>query len=109
MNLATLTEAYSLSADGPTKQVLFRSQEMVLILFGFLPGQALPPHKHPDFYLQVFVLQGSGLFRVDEEELPATAPQVLTCEGNVSFGVLNNSQEPLYLLVMLRRSPMPDG
>jgi len=46
---------------------------------------------------------------VDEEELPATAPQVLTCEGNVSFGVLNNSQEPLYLLVMLRRSPMPDG
>ncbi|GAA0492226.1 hypothetical protein GCM10008986_18110 [Salinibacillus aidingensis] len=60
-----------------------------------MPGQELPPHKHPGMNLFIHVLNGSGLFITDDTETEINENDILDIEEDEMLSVQNNSQHPL--------------
>ena len=89
------------------KTTLFRGDFLMIGLNCLEPGQVQPVHDHADqdkFYL---VLEGTGVFTVDDVEQEASPGHIVWTPAGVSHGVRNVGQERLVLLVGMAPPPSP--
>ena len=91
--------------DKMGKQTLFHSARMLVGLNAFEPGQEHKLHAHEGMDKMYFVLEGRGLFLLENEELPMEPGQMLVAPENVPHGVRNTGDERLVVMAVLAPGP----
>jgi len=89
------------------KSTLYESPRLLVGLNAFEPGQAHALHAHAGMDKVYYVLEGEGLFLLEEGDLPMRAGQMLVAPDGVPHGVHNTG--PARLLVLAILAPGPQG
>lgn len=87
------------------KSTIFESPRLLVGLNAFEPGQSHALHAHAGMDKVYQVLQGEGVFLLEERELPARAGDLLVAPDGVPHGVHNTGTERLLVLAILAPGP----
>lgn len=91
--------------DKMAKGTLFESERVLVGLNNFEPGQEHKLHAHQGMDKVYYVLSGSGLFLLEDSELPMEAGVMLVAPDGVPHGIRNTSSERLVVLAILAPGP----
>ena len=87
------------------KATLFHSARLLVGLNAFEPGQEHALHAHAGMDKLYHVLEGSGLFLLEGEEIPMRAGQMLVAPEDVPHGIRNTGDDRLLVLAVLAPGP----
>lgn len=87
------------------KATLFRSDRLLVGLNAFEPGQEHGLHAHAGMDKVYHVLSGSGLFLLEDGDLPMSAGEMLVAPQDVPHGIRNTGEERLVVLAILAPAP----
>lgn len=91
--------------DKMGKSTLFHSERMLVGLNAFEPGQEHKLHAHEGMDKMYFVVEGRGLFLLEDEELPMEPGLMLVAPEDVPHGVRNTGDERLIVMAVLAPGP----
>jgi quercetin dioxygenase-like cupin family protein len=91
--------------DKMGKATLFESERILVGLNCFEPGQQHALHAHAGMDKVYQVLSGTGVFLLEDREIPMQPGVMLVAPEGVSHGVRNSGDEKLVLLAILAPSP----
>jgi quercetin dioxygenase-like cupin family protein len=103
MEKKSLEEARVFAPDVFNRKVLFRHTNSTAFVLNFMPGQSLPPHRHPDHVLYLLVLEGSGTVTVDGAPTAIAAGDTICSEGEELFAFENSGTTPARLYAVLSK------
>ncbi|HKK51989.1 MAG TPA: cupin domain-containing protein [Myxococcota bacterium] len=89
------------------KATLFESERILVGLNAFEPGQAHALHAHEGMDKVYQVLQGRGVFLLEDRELPMEPGLMLVAPEGVPHGIRNEGDGRLVVLAIL--APGPGG
>ena len=92
-------------SDKMGKATIYESPRLLVGLNGFEPGQSHALHAHVGMDKMYYVLDGEGLFLVEDRELPMQAGDLLVAPDGVPHGVLNTGDRRLLVLAVLAPAP----
>ncbi len=105
MQIASLEKMKAFSSEKMKKNNLFNTDQLLSDLYCFEPGQFQKAHAHAGEDKIYLVLEGEGVFQVDdEEETIAKGSAVIAPAGSV-HGVKNLSSEALVCMVFMAPKP----
>lgn len=87
------------------KSTLFRSDRVLVGLNTFEPGQEHRLHTHAGQDKVYYVLSGSGLFALGQEEIEMETGMMLVAPEGVPHGIRNTSDDRLVVLAVLAPAP----
>ena len=87
------------------KSTLFQSPRLLVGLNAFEPGQEHRLHSHAGMDKVYHVLEGEGLFLLEEREIPMRAGEMLIAPEQVPHGIRNTGNERLVVLAVLAPAP----
>ncbi|MGD2046430.1 MAG: cupin domain-containing protein [Gemmatimonadota bacterium] len=87
------------------KTTLFRSDRVLVGLNCFEPGQEHRLHTHAGQDKVYHVLSGTGLFLLDDRDVPMEAGTMLVAPEGVAHGIRNTGDERLIVLAVLAPAP----
>ena len=93
------------NSERMAKQTLFKSDRLLVGLNCFEPGQEHNLHSHKGMDKVYQVVDGFGLFLLEDKEIPMYAGCILIAPENVPHGIRNNSEGRLIVLAILAPSP----
>lgn len=93
------------AAGNMGKSTLFESSRLLVGLNAFEPGQAHPLHAHAGMDKVYSVVEGEGVFLLEDRELPMRAGDLLIAPEGVPHGVRNTGKERLLVLAVLAPAP----
>ena len=99
--------AASFAPDKMKKVNLFDSERMFCDVYGLNPGQEQTAHTHAGSDKIYFVLDGTGTFRIGDEERTVGSGHAVWAPAGVSHAVRNPGPAQLTLLVFM--APQPGG
>ena len=91
--------------DKMAKGTLFESERVLVGLNCFEPGQEHKLHAHEGMDKVYQVLSGSGLFLLEDSEIPMGAGIMLVAPEGVPHGIRNTGSERLVVLAILAPGP----
>ncbi len=91
--------------DKMGKSTLFESERLLVGLNCFEPGQEHALHAHGGMDKVYQVLAGSGLFLLEDREIPMEAGVMLVAPEGVPHGIRNTGSARLVVLAILAPSP----
>lgn len=98
-------DAWRFAAAKMQKVGLFASERFFLDLYCLEPGQTQKAHAHPGSDKVYLVVEGTGLFRIgDDEATLAPGEAVLAAAGDV-HGIVNESDARLVVLTLMAPPP----
>ena len=87
------------------KSTIFESARLLVGLNAFEPGQEHALHAHAGQDKVYQVIEGEGLFLLDDRELAMRAGDLLVAPEGIAHGVRNNSGRRLLVLAILAPAP----
>ena len=87
------------------KSTLYQSARILVGLNAFEPGQEHVLHAHAGMDKVYHVIEGSGLFLLDQQEVPMQAGMLLVAPDGVPHGIRNTSGARLLVLAVLAPAP----
>ncbi|MEM7415290.1 MAG: cupin domain-containing protein [Gemmatimonadota bacterium] len=87
------------------KATIFRSDRVMIGLNAFEPGQEHRLHAHEGMDKVYHVLEGEGLFLLEDREEPMEAGVMLVAPEDVPHGIRNTSDARLIVMVVLAPAP----
>ena len=87
------------------KSTVFRSDRVLVGLNAFEPGQEHRLHAHEGMDKVYHVLEGSGVFLLEDGEEPMTEGTMLVAPEGVPHGIRNTSGGRLVVLAVLAPAP----
>lgn len=99
--------AYSAQKMG--KSTIFASPRLLVGLNAFEPGQEHALHAHAGQDKVYHVLEGEGMFLLEDRDLPMRAGDLLVAPDGVPHGLRNSGASRLLVLAILAPAPGPDG
>lgn len=87
------------------KSTIFRSKRVLVGLNAFEPGQEHPLHAHSGMDKVYHVIEGQGLFLLDDKEIPMHTGLLLVAPDGVPHGIRNNTDKRLVVLAVLAPGP----
>ncbi len=87
------------------KSTIFESDRIMVGLNSFNPGQEHKLHAHSGMDKVYHVLEGSGVFVLEDREIEMEAGTILIAPEGVAHGIRNTSEERLVVLAVLAPSP----
>jgi quercetin dioxygenase-like cupin family protein len=87
------------------KSTIFESPRMLVGLNAFEPGQQHALHAHADMDKLYSVVQGEGVFLLEDKEHPMREGDLLVAPAGVPHGIRNSSGARLVVLAVLAPSP----
>lgn len=87
------------------KSTLFRSERVMVGLNAFEPGQSHPLHAHADMDKVYHVIEGRGLFLLEDREEPMQAGRLLVAPAGAPHGIRNPGPGRLLVLAVLAPAP----
>jgi len=106
MEWADVAARKRFSPEKGQKIGLFSTERSMADLHCLLPGQAQKPHIHETSDKLYYVIEGTGRFRIGQEERELSAGSAVLAPALVEHGVENRGPNPLVLLVVLA-PPLP--
>ena len=97
--------AAAFSPEKMKKVNLFDTQRMFCDVYGLNPGQEQTGHAHAGSDKVYFVIDGSGCFRIGDEERTVRSGTAVFAPAGTSHAVRNPGPEPLTLLVFMAPKP----
>ena len=91
--------AYDASKMG--KSTIFESERLLVGLNAFEPGQEHRLHAHAGMDKVYSVVEGAGVFLLEDRELPMRAGDLLVAPEGVPHGVRNTGASRLLVLAIL--------
>jgi len=88
-----------------TKRVIYKTEESVVFILNFMPGQQLPRHNHPGTHVFLLILEGTGTMIADDQEVLAMKGDLLKVDGEEQFAIRNDGDQRLSIHVMLNKIP----
>jgi quercetin dioxygenase-like cupin family protein len=88
------------------KTTLWHGEHMMVGLNCMEPGQTQKIHAHDNAEKFYFVLEGSGIFTVGNEERAVTVGSLIGAPAGIPHGVTNNGDQRLSLLVAIAPPPV---
>ena len=98
-------EVAQYSPDKMGKATIFKSDQMLVGLNAFEPGQEHKLHAHAGMDKLYSVIEGEGLFLLEGEEIPMAAGDLLVAPADIPHGIRNSSGARLLVLAVLAPSP----
>jgi mannose-6-phosphate isomerase-like protein (cupin superfamily) len=95
--------AYNASKMGKT--TLFESPRVLVGLNAFEPGQSHALHAHAGMDKVYSVVEGEGVFLLEDRELPMRVGDLLVAPEGVPHGVRNDGAGRLLVLAILAPAP----
>jgi len=92
-------------SDKMGKATIYESPRLLVGLNGFEPGQSHAVHAHGGMDKMYYVLDGEGLFLLEDRELPMRAGDLLVAPEGVPHGVRNTGRQRLLVLAVLAPAP----
>lgn len=105
MEKKTLADYTEFREDSFTKRILFKQGDNVVFTLHFMPGQALPSHKHPGADVYILVMEGAGEITVDGNAVQASQGDVIRVDGGETFAFANTGSGKASLYVVLTKIP----
>ncbi|MEX2473160.1 MAG: cupin domain-containing protein [Gemmatimonadota bacterium] len=99
------TDHASFDPERMGKSTLFRSDRLLVGLNAFEPGQEHRLHAHEGMDKVYHVLEGSGVFLLDDREEPMDAGTMLIAPDGVPHGIRNTGDGRLVVLAVLAPAP----
>jgi quercetin dioxygenase-like cupin family protein len=93
------------NAEKMGKSTIFLSEGIMVGLNAFEPGQEHRLHSHENLDKVYHVLEGSGLFLLEEREIEMEAGLMLVAPEGVPHGIRNDSDRRLVVLVVMAPAP----
>ena len=93
------------SPDKMGKATIFESSRLLVGLNSFEPGQSHALHAHAGQDKVYHVLDGEGVFLLEDRRLPMKAGDLLVAPEGVAHGIHNTSDRRLIVLAILAPSP----
>ena len=87
------------------KSTIFRSERVLVGLNAFEPGQEHRLHAHEGMDKIYHVLEGRGVFVLEDRELEMEAGMMLVAPEGVPHGIRNTSDQRLLVLAILAPAP----
>ena len=87
------------------KATLFESERLLVGLNSFEPGQEHALHAHAGMDKVYHVLEGRGLFVLEDRELEMEAGMMLVAPEGVPHGIRNTSDDRLLVLAIMAPAP----
>ena len=87
------------------KSTIFESERIMVGLNSFNPGQEHKLHAHSGMDKIYHVLEGSGVFVLEDREIEMEAGILLVAPQGVPHGIRNTSEERLVVLAILAPRP----
>ena len=87
------------------KSTIFRSERVLVGLNAFEPGQEHRLHAHAGMDKIYHVLEGQGLFTLEDREIEMEAGMMLVAPDGVPHGIRNTSDDRLIVLAILAPAP----
>jgi len=87
------------------KSTLFSSERIMVGLNAFEPGQEHKLHAHEGMDKVYHVIEGSGVFVLEDRNLAMEAGVMLIAPEGVPHGIKNTGEERLLVLAILAPSP----
>ena len=105
MNPKDVFAAAQFAPEKMQKINLYETPNFFCDVYCLEPGQAQKPHSHDDADKLYYVLDGSGMFLVGDEERELSAHQIVIAPAGAPHGVRNTSEARLTLLVFMSPNP----
>jgi quercetin dioxygenase-like cupin family protein len=93
------------AGDKMGKRTLYSSSRLLVGLNAFEPGQTHALHSHAGMDKVYSVVEGEGVFLLEERELPMRAGDLLIAPDGVPHGVKNTGTKRLLVLAILAPAP----
>ena len=93
------------SSEKMGKSTLFRSDRIMVGLNAFEPGQQHALHAHEGMDKVYQVIEGSGLFLLEDREVVMEPGMMLVAPEGVPHGIRNVGEERLLVLAILAPAP----
>jgi mannose-6-phosphate isomerase-like protein (cupin superfamily) len=93
------------AAEKMGKSTLFSSELIMVGLNAFEPGQEHKLHAHAGMDKVYQVIEGSGLFVLEDRSVPMEAGVMLVAPEGVPHGIRNTGEGRLLVLAILAPSP----
>jgi len=87
------------------KSTIFMSERLLVGLNAFEPGQEHALHGHADQDKVYHVLDGRGLFLLEDREIEMDAGAMLVAPASVPHGVRNTGSDRLTVLAFMAPAP----
>ena len=94
------------SPDRMGKSTLFRSERMLVGLNAFEPGQEHALHAHAGMDKVYHVIEGQGLFLLENGDVPMQAGVLMVAPEGVPHGIRNTGTGRLLVLTILAPAPI---
>lgn len=88
------------------KVPLFETDRSMLDIYCLLPGQRQKPHSHAANDKYYLVLEGSGRFRIGDDERSLAPGWAALAPPGVEHGLVNDTDRPLVVLVFQAPKPL---
>ncbi len=93
------------NAEKMGKSTVFSSERIMVGLNAFEPGQEHKLHAHEGMDKVYQVVEGEGVFVLEDRELPMSAGVMLVAPEGVPHGIRNTGSERLLVLAILAPAP----
>lgn len=87
------------------KSTIFESARLLVGLNAFEPGQSHALHAHAGMDKVYQVIEGGGVFLLEDREVPMAAGDMLVAPEGVPHGVRNDGPGRLLVLAILAPAP----
>ncbi|WP_066316561.1 cupin domain-containing protein [Bacillus sp. FJAT-29814] len=88
-----------------TKRIIYKKGETTAFVLNFLPGQALPTHKHPGTETYLYVITGTGTIVINGKDTEVTEADLIHVDSEEEMSFKNSGSEPVSLYVILSKIP----
>jgi mannose-6-phosphate isomerase-like protein (cupin superfamily) len=105
MNFKEIISHIRFSTEKMQKVNLFETDRMFADLYCLESGQEQKSHKHEGADKIYFVLEGTGRFRIGDEERELARNEIALAPSGLEHGVRNESPDRLVLLVFMAPNP----
>lgn len=93
------------SPDKMGKSTIYRSDRVMVGLNAFEPGQEHALHAHHEMDKLYQVIEGEGLFLLEDESVPMQAGVLLVAPSGAPHGIRNTGTGRLLVLAILAPAP----
>ena len=105
MEIKSIASFQIFDEDKFTKRVVYQTDESIVFILNFMPGQSLPKHKHPNSQVYILILQGAGTLTTDGVDTAVKTNDVVHCGGDEEFSFINTGDGNVSLFVQLTKIP----
>lgn len=98
-----LESFFEVTPDRPNRKLLVQQPNLKVLHLTLAPGQALPLHNHPGYYVLLQGLTGTTTVQLEQDETTLAPQHLIGFSGETHVSIRNGSDAPSALLITLAR------